>query len=147
VTSPIVPDFESWWGRSSDDCKRVILQVAAERIANPRARDVVRRLVEEGALVFEPDLGPRPEWRAALRMRLVRESEHLREWETPTGATSWTSARWSLLLALAAISIFLVATQPNLPAQLGALVSTTTVAVSTLRRGLDALGRSAKSSE
>jgi len=125
----------------------VILQVTAERIANPRARDVVRRLVEEGALVFEPDLGPRREWREALRMRLVSESAHLREWETAPSATGWTSARWSLLLALAAISFFLVATQPNLPAQLGALVSTTTVAVSTLRRGLDALGRSAKTSE
>jgi hypothetical protein len=147
VTSPIVPDFESWWGSSSDDSKRVILQVTAERIANPRARDVVRRLVEEGALVFEPDLGPRPEWRESLRLRLVSESAHLREWETPINATGWTSARWSLLLTLAAISFFLIATQPNLPAQLGALVSTTTVAVSTIRRGLDALGRSAKASE
>src|SRR5207248_546012 len=93
VTPTIPPDFESWWGRSSDDSKRVILQVAAERIANPRARDVVRRLVEEGALVFEPDLGPRPEWSEALKRRLVSEAAHLREWETPAGATGWTSRR------------------------------------------------------
>jgi hypothetical protein len=144
VTSHFVPDFDSWWEFSTDDCKRVILQVTAERIANPRARDVVRRLVEEGALVFEPDLGPRKEWREALKKKLVSESEHLREWETAASATGWTSARWSLLLAMAAISLFLMATQPNLPAQLGALVSTTTVAVTTLRRAFDALGGGAK---
>jgi hypothetical protein len=107
----------------------------------------VKQLIEEGALVFEPDLGPRPEWRDELKKRLISESAYLREWEKPENANGWTSARWSLLLAMAAISLFLVATQPNLPAQLGALVSTTTVAVSTIRRGLDALGGGAKTSE
>jgi len=145
--SHVVPDFESWWSRSSDDSKRVILQVTAERIANPRARHVLKELLEEGALVFEPDLGPRPEWREELKKRLISESAQLRVWETPENATGWTSARWTLLLAMAGISFFLIATQPNLPAQLGALVSTTTVAVSTIRRGFDALGGRAKVSE
>jgi len=137
-------DFQAWWNDLHDDHKRVMLQVTAEHIANPRTRTLVRELVENGALMFRPGLRPRPEWEPNLRVVLWAERKRLAEWERPEGAGGWSYSRWVILLVLAAISIFLLVTQPNLPAQLGGWVSATTVAITTVRKWLDSFsGKSA----
>jgi len=93
--APLEPvlDMEAAWRACSDAEQHLLLQIAAERIANPHQRDLTLGLLRRGLLTLCPELRPvTPEWEAFLldKTREEEAGKRMRAAERVTGSlTIW----------------------------------------------------------
>jgi hypothetical protein len=96
----------------------VVLQVARDRIANPKQARI-QRLLAAGALQLSPDLRPSEKFDAAFLEAKWKELQtRVEEWEKVTDVHSWRYARLIVISSVAALGLFLIVTQPGLQSTL-----------------------------
>ena len=112
------------WAKLTPDQQMVLLQIACERIANPWQRPVVNELLRRGLLRLAPGLQP---CSAEFDRFLAREAElrrgELVQWERLNLEHSWRYIRVVLVVVIAGLGGFLIATQPSLQSSLIAITT------------------------
>ena len=114
-------DPDAAWRDCSEAKQDLLMQIAAERIANPHQRELTLGLLDSGLLTLCPELRPAtPEWEAYILAKASDDTlaQRLRDSENVGEMHSWRYARTVLLTALIAVSLFLLATQPGLQSDL-----------------------------
>ncbi len=101
------------WTACSRDEKLVLVQLAEERLVNPKQNRTVRRLLQRGLVVRDPMLRPMNE-SFTLFVSLIRLPQEVREWEQPSQGMGWTHIRWAFMALLVVIALFLSTTQKQL---------------------------------
>jgi len=141
---PAAPlDHVASWAALDPDDRHLLLQVAAEGIANPRQAKAALRLAGQGWLDFKPELAPATTAIHDFLRDPARQNdpEFKAAEQTHGGALSWSSMRKSLLIAVAAAAVFLFSTQPAIPADFLGLLPAVTAVLTGIVRGLDLVNR------
>jgi hypothetical protein len=135
--------IEAAWSELTSDERHLLLQIAAEGIANPRQTDSVHSLATRGWLTFRPELAAAsPEIEKFLLHPSRQQDPDFREAESSViGAVSWQSIRKSLWLGVAVAAVFLFSTQPAIPADFLGLLPAVTAVLTGVVRGLDLVNR------
>ena len=113
-------DAAERWVSLDDTDKFVLMQIAAEGIANPYQRPTVLDLMKRGLLSLEPDLQPSSPTMAKIVQRANQDvgwRTRLTEWERKHEGQNWQQVRTVLVASLVLVALFLVITQPALQSQ------------------------------
>jgi hypothetical protein len=125
--------IESRWWQLTREQRMVLLQVARDRIANPRQRQTVTTLLEQRLLRMAPDLRPySKEVEKVLEDKRKTLTAELRAWEELKVAHSWRNVRLILIVSVSALALFLFATQPGLQSNLAGIASGVTALLSAM---------------
>jgi hypothetical protein len=111
---------ERWIGLEEPE-KFVLMQIAAEGIANPYQRQTVLDLMRRGLVSLAPDLQPSSPAMAKFVRRASQDAgqmTRLLAWEQTHGGQNWRQVRTVLVASLALVALFLVITQPALQSQI-----------------------------
>ena len=106
------PYYQSIWNYCSQAERRTVVQLAHERLINPKQTPTIRRLLEKGLLSRDPVL------------RLMNESftrfvnyevdpVELEKLETETRGSGWNQIRIPILVLFGIVAVFLFATQKD----------------------------------
>jgi hypothetical protein len=115
------------WKCFNDEERILLLQISRERIANPRQKPVVAKLLDGGWLRLAPDLQPATdEFAGFLRVKEQEMKKELRDSERVSVRHSWRYVRLILFIGLVGLGLFLGATQPGWQSALLGFASATT---------------------
>lgn len=140
ATLPADEPFEVLWNRCSEDERLVLLQTECEHVVNPGQRPLIEGLLARGLLTLGPDLRPfSKEFGAFIRAQAPKWQKQLEEWETVDSGHSWRYVRLVLVVSVAGLAFFLVATQPGLQSGLLGVATGVTGVLSTSLKLRDAV--------
>jgi hypothetical protein len=131
--------IEGKWSELTNEEQMVLLQVARDRIANPRQHQIVVKLLKERLLTLNPDLRPSFDVDKVFRDERETHAADLRQWEDVTGARSWRNIRTMLIVSVGALALFLFATQPSLQSNLAGIASGVTAALTVILKLREAI--------
>lgn len=126
----------SWDKLKTDDDRFLLMQIAAENLANPGQRKAVERLLAEGYVCLNPDLQPAPALCERVREEAARPAARsaLRDWEQVDAADSWRYVRTVAFAGLAALAVLLF------QSEIAALAGTVAAGLTNLSKLRDAVG-------
>ena len=105
---------QTLWNDCGEQERLILIQVARERIASPRHRETVNRLLCKGVLKLDPDIQPCSQEFAAFVARRERDlKDDVLKFERASNARGWRYTKIVLVASAATIGVFLFATQPN----------------------------------
>ncbi|MGI9237414.1 MAG: hypothetical protein ACR2QZ_08450, partial [Woeseiaceae bacterium] len=105
--------YMALWDACSEGEKLVLVQLTFENVVNPKQVRIVRRLLQRGFLMRDPELRIMNQSFARF-IAQVQDPEQVREWENKGSGVSWVHARWGLLGVLLLGLMFLLVTQREL---------------------------------
>lgn len=102
--------FCSLWRYCSRKERLTLIQVAEEGFANPYQAGTLKRLVEKGLIVLQPNMRlVEPAFEAYVLQ--MASSHEVKTWEQPEKGLGWRGARWIFALVLVGALITLGGTQ------------------------------------
>ena len=106
-------NYMALWDACTEDEKLVLVQLANEKVVNPKQEATVRGLIQRGLLVRDPGLRVlSPSF--GLFVQRVQDPDEVKSWERDAAGLSWIHARWVVLGFLSLGLLFLWATQRDL---------------------------------
>jgi hypothetical protein len=101
------------WDACTKNEKLVLVQMAAEKVINPKQEATVRGLLQRGLLVRDPGLRIINQSFARFIER-IQVPEEVKAWERTADGVSWAHSKWIVLGFLMLALLFLWATQREL---------------------------------
>ena len=105
--------YMALWDACSEEEKLVLVQLTFESVVNPKHVRIVRRLLQRGFLMRDPELRIMNQSFARF-IAQVQDPSQVRDWENKGMGVSWVHTRWALLGVLLLGLLFLLMTQREL---------------------------------
>jgi hypothetical protein len=141
-TTAAVPDApDEAWTTLTTDQQMVLMQIAGERFANPWQRSTVDGLLGKGLVRLSPGLQPcSPAFERFLLQQAEDRRAELEQWEHQDVEHSWRYIRVVLVVLVAGLGCFLIATQPSLQSSVIAITTGIAGALTSAMKLRDAVG-------
>ncbi len=137
--APQLPTSEDWDALSADG-QLVLFWALEEHVVNPRQRATVEALIDRGLLTLAPDLQlGSAHLKKYVQDKAANMSAQIADLEQAASNYSWQRVQRVLWAGLAAVAIFLLATQPLLQSGLQILALAVTRFLKTFKDLFDAL--------